>query len=72
MKKLMIISFLIATFSANCFSQKKLNIYAAANYGLYKVKPSDVYTSAIFSIVSGGIGKLTSLTICHYYHVLGF
>lgn len=52
----MIISFLIATFSANCFSQKKLNIYAAANYGLYKVKPSDVYTSAISSNFSGGIG----------------
>jgi hypothetical protein len=63
MKKIKIIAILLIVCSINIFAQNKLTVYVTGNYGLYKVKPSDIYSSAISSNFSGGFGVHLSYTI---------
>ncbi len=63
MKKIIMLSIVFATLFTNAFAQNKLTIYATGNYGVYKVKPSDIYTSAISSNSSVGFGVHLSYTI---------
>lgn len=70
MKKIVIISILLTTFSINIFAQNKLTVYATGNYGIYKVKPSDIYTSAISSNFSGGFGVHLSYLILPSLHIV--
>ena len=56
MKKIIITIMFLIVALLNIHAQNKLDVYVAGNYGLYKVKVSDVYSSAISSKFSGGIG----------------
>ena len=56
MKKIIITIMFLIVALLNIHAQNKLDVYVAGNYGLYKVKVNDVYSSAISSKFSGGIG----------------